>query len=59
MNKGDKVWFTDWHGARHAAVIAGNGNINGKPVFDIAVDNELLPFLRVRRGYSWQIKPRD
>ena len=37
MKKGDKVWFTDWRGARHAGVIANCDSRNGKPVFDISV----------------------
>ncbi len=59
MKQGDKVWFTDWRGVRHAAVIANDSYINGKPVFDIAIDSELHPILRIRRGYSWQVKPRN
>ena len=59
MKKGDKVWFTDWRGARHAGVITNSDSQNGKPVFDISVHNEPITFLQTRRGYTWQIKPRD
>ena len=59
MKKGDKVWFTDWRGARHAGVISNCDSQNGKPVFDISVDNEPITFLQTRRGYTWQIKSRD
>ena len=59
MKKGDKVWFTDWRGARHAGVIANCDSQNGKPVFDISVHNEPITFLQTRRGYTWQIKSRD
>ena len=59
MKTGDKVWFTDWRGARHAGVIANCGNQKGKPFFDISVDNEPITFLQTRRGYTWQIKSRD
>jgi hypothetical protein len=51
MKQGDKVWFTDWGGVRHAAVIANCGAQNGKPFFDIAVDHE--PITQTRRGYTW------
>ena len=50
MKKGDKVWFTDWRGARHAGVIANCDSQNGKPVFDISVHNEPITFLQTRRG---------
>jgi hypothetical protein len=59
VKKGDKVWFTDWRGARHAGVIASCDSRNGKPVFDISVHNEPITFLQTRRGYTWQIKSRD
>ena len=59
MKKGDKVWFTDWRGARHAAVIANRGSQNGKPVFDISVHNEPITFLQTSTRLYWQIKSRD
>jgi hypothetical protein len=55
VKKGDKVWFTDWRGMRHAGVITNCDSKKGKPVFDISVPNEPI----TRRGYTWQIVPRD
>ena len=59
MKKGDKVWFTDWRGVRHAGVITNCDSQNGKRFFDISVPNEPIIFLQTRRGYTWQIKSRD
>jgi hypothetical protein len=56
VKKGDKVWFTDWRGVRHAGVITNCNSQNGKRVFDISVNQEPIT---TRRGYTWQIKPRD
>ena len=63
MKKGDKVWFTDWRGARHAGVIANCDSRNGKPVFDISVIRGTKRYgisagsLRLDVGELYQLRP--
>ena len=58
MKKGDKVWFTDWRGARHAGVITNCDSKNGKPVFDISVHNEPITSHSLEMRIGIQSSPR-
>ena len=58
MTKGTKVWYTDWHGTRHAAVVVGTGEERGETVYDLTIVGKTNPLERNRWGYADQVEAR-
>ena len=57
MKNGTRVWWHAWDGKRYPATVIGNGEKNGRKLYDIELLNPASAMERFRWGYAEQLSP--